>query len=171
MPKHHTASLPIAIETERPIGRPTLYRPELCDQIIEAMGEGLSLEAAGAACGVGTRTVFIWQNQHEEFRQAVEEGRTKALLFWERRAIALSKGESGNAAVITLGLKNRSRAAAGWHDAQRLEHSGPDGGAIQQQVTRTLDISTLNDEQLEALEMALLATMGAGNNRKLTLSP
>ena len=160
MSKHHTASLPLA-SPQRPIGRPTLYRPELCDQIIEAMGEGLSLEAAASACGIGPRTVFTWQNQHDEFRQAVEEGRTKALLFWERRAIALSKGESGNAAVITLGLKNRSRAASGWHDAQRLEHSGPDGGPIQQQVTRTLDVSTLNEEQLEALEMALLATMGA----------
>jgi hypothetical protein len=128
MPKHHTTCLPIAIEPERPIGRPTLYRPQLCDQIIAAMGEGLSLEAAAAACGIGPRTVFTWQTQHDDFRQAVEEGRTKSLLFWERRAIALSKGEAGNAAVITLGLKNRSRAASGWHDAQRLEHSGPDGG-------------------------------------------
>jgi hypothetical protein len=92
----------------------------------------------------------------------VEDGRARSLLFWERRAIALASGEAGNAAVVTLGLKNRSRAASGWHDAQRLEHSGPDGGAIHQHVTRTLDVSTLNEEQLEALEMALLATMGRG---------
>jgi len=159
MSKHQTTCLPIAIEPERTIGRPTLYRPELCDQIIEAMGEGLSLEAAASACGIGPRTVFTWQNQHDEFRQAVEEGRTKSLLFWERRAIALSKGEAGNAAVITLGLKNRSRAASGWHDAQRLEHSGPDGGPIQQQVTRTLDVSSLDLEQLEALEELLIKTL------------
>jgi hypothetical protein len=35
--------------------------------------------------------------------------RARALLFWGRRAIALASGEAGNAAVITLGLKNRSR--------------------------------------------------------------
>ena len=54
--------------------------------------------------GIGPRTAFTWQTQHDEFRQAVEEGRTKFLLFWERVAIALSKGEAGNAAIVTLGL-------------------------------------------------------------------
>ena len=140
--------------------RPSNYRPEIGQQIADAMATGLSLEAAAASCGVGPRTAFTWQGQYEEFRQSVEEGRARSLLFWERRAIALASGEAGNAAVVTLGLKNRSRAASGWHDAQRLEHSGPEGGAIQQQVTRTLDVSTLNEEQLEALESALLATMG-----------
>ena len=146
---------------KRPGGRPTTYCPEIGQQIADAMWSGLSLEAAAASCGVGPRTAFTWQGQHEELRLAVENGRARSLLFWERRAIALASGEAGNAAVVTLGLKNRSRAASGWHDAQRLEHSGPEGGPIQQQVTRTLDVSTLNEEQLEALEMALLATMGA----------
>jgi hypothetical protein len=72
----------------------------------------------------------------------------------------MAEGKPGSAQIVTLGLKNRSRAASGWHDAQRLEHSGPDGGPVQQQVVRQLDVSTLNEEQLEALESALLATMG-----------
>ena len=113
---------------KHPGGRPSNYRPEIGQQIADAMSTGLSLEAAAASCGVGPRTAFTWQGQHEEFRQSVEEGRARSLLFWERRAIALASGEAGNAAVVTLGLKNRSRAASGWHDAQRLEHSGPEGG-------------------------------------------
>ena len=150
---------------KHPSGRPTIYRPEVGQKVAAAMATGLSLEAAAASCGVGPRTAFTWQGQHEEFRQSVEDGRARSLLFWERRAIALACGEAGNAAVVTLGLKNRSRAASGWHDAQRLEHSGPDGGPVQQQVVRRLDVSSLNEEQLEALEMALLATMGAvGSN-------
>ena len=161
MSKHHTASLPVAIEPERPIGRPTLYRPELCDQIIAAMGEGLSADAAAAKIGISVRSLYHWQQEYPAFMHAIQEGRIRALLWWEERALAMAHGKPGNASIVTLGLKNRSRAASGWHDAQRLEHSGPDGGAIQQQVTRTLDVSTLNEEQLEALEMALLATMGA----------
>jgi len=89
------------------------------------MATGLSLEAAAAACGVWPRTAFTWQNQHVEFRQAVEDGRARALLFWERRAIALANGDAGTVAIVTLGLTNRCRAASGWHDAQCLEHSGP----------------------------------------------
>jgi len=40
-----------------------------------AMGEGLSLESAAASCGIGPRTALTWQTQHDDFRQAVEEGR------------------------------------------------------------------------------------------------
>ena len=118
------------LNPKHPGGRPTIYRPEMGDIIADAMATGLSLEAAAASCGVGPRTAFTWQGQHEEFRQSVEDGRARSLLFWERRAIALASGEAGNAAVVTLGLKNRSRAANGWHDAQRLEHSGPHGQPI-----------------------------------------
>ena len=145
---------------KHPGGRPTNYRPKVGQQIADAMAVGLSLEAAAASCGVGPRTAFTWQGQHEEFRQSVEDGRARSLLFWERRAIALASGEAGNAAVVTLGLKNRSRAASGWHDAQRLEHSGPEGGAIHQHVTRTPDSSGLDLEELELLEGLLLKTMG-----------
>ena len=87
--------------------------------------------------GIGPRTAFTWQTQHDEFRQAVEEGSIKSLFFWERRAIALASGEAGNAAVVTLGLKNRSRAASGWHDAQRLEHSRPDGAVFSSRSQQT----------------------------------
>jgi hypothetical protein len=106
--------------------------------------------------------VFTWQNQYDEFRQAVEDGRARSLLFWERRAVALANGEPGNAAVVTLGLKNRSRAASGWHDAQRLEHSGPEGEAIRAEAVQPrVNLDGLNDEQLGAIEAALRLALGS----------
>ena len=147
---------------KHPGGRPTIYRPERGDMIADAMATGLSAEAAAARVGISARSLFNWQQEHPDFLQAIQEGRQRALLWWEERALAMAEGKPGSAQIVTLGLKNRSRAASGWHDAQRLEHSGPDGGPVQQQVVRRLDVSTLNEEQLEALEMALLATMGRG---------
>ena len=45
--------------------------------------------------------------------------------------------------------------------AERREVTGAGGGPIQQAVTlRTLDVSELDDEQLDALESALVATLG-----------
>src|SRR5476649_1796084 len=112
-------------------GRPTLYRREFCSQIVEAMATGLSAEAAAAEIGVSARSLFNWQRQHPEFLQAIQEGRQKCLLWWEQRALAMARGEPGNTQIVTLGLKNRSRAAHGWHhDAQRLEHTGPDGAPL-----------------------------------------
>ncbi|MEN9498900.1 MAG: hypothetical protein RIS83_719 [Pseudomonadota bacterium] len=144
--------------TRRRPGRPSLYTPVVGQQLIEAMATGLSLEAAAAQIGLSPRVVFDWQQRHPEFLQAVQEGRQRALLFWERRAIALAEGAPGNSALVVLALKNRSRAASGWHDAQRLEHTGTDGGPVQvQPVVTQIDATKLTQEQRDALRAAILS--------------
>ena len=149
--------------SKRPVGRPTAYRPEMCQQLIEAMAGGLSAEAAAAKVGVGARTLFAWQQQHPEFQQAIQEGRHRALLFWEERAIAIAHGKPGNAQLVTLALKNRSRAASGWHhDVLKTELTGADGGAIQTEVKATIDASVLDPAARAALRAAILAAKGAG---------
>jgi len=148
---------------KRPVGRPTAYRPEMGQLLIEAMANGLSAEAAAAKVGIGPRTLFTWQQQHPEFMQAVQEGRHQALLYWEQRAIAIANGKPGNAQLVTLALKNRSRAASGWHhDVQKTELTGADGGAIQTEVKTTIDATALGPEARAALRAAILAARGAG---------
>ena len=156
MTKHHSPCLPVAIETERPIGRPTLYRPELCDQIIEAMGEGLSADAAAAKVGISVRSLYYWQQEHPEFLQAVQEGRIRALLWWEERALEMAQGKPGSAQIVSLGLRNRSRSASGWVDTNKVELSGPNGGPMQHEVGPSLDLKVLSDDELAELEALLL---------------
>jgi hypothetical protein len=152
----HRQSLPPKIQRKR--GRPSRYSKEISVALIEAMATGLSLEAAAASIRISPRVVFDWQSRHPEFLQAVQEGRQQALLFWERKAIAIAEGAPGNAQLVMLALKNRSRAASGWHDAQRLEHTGSDGGPVQvQQVVKTIDATLLTREQRQALREAVLA--------------
>ena len=145
---------------KHPGGRPSSYRPEIGQEIADAMAMGLSVEAAAAKVGISARSLFNWQQEHPDFLQSIQEGRQRALLWWEERALAMAEGKPGSAQIVSLGLRNRSRAANGWHDAQRLEHSGPDGGPVQQQVVRRLDVSGLDLEELELLEGLLLKTMG-----------
>ena len=158
------SSLEKAPTAKRPVGRPTAYRPEMCELLIEAMAGGLSAEAAAAKIGIGARTLFTWQQQHPEFMQAIQEGRHQALLFWEQRAIAVAHGKPGNAQLITLALKNRSRAASGWHhDVTKTELTGADGGAIQTEVKTTIDASVLDPAARAALRAAIIAaTSSAG---------
>ncbi len=63
MTSHKTA---IAADPKHCGGRPSLYSPEFGEKIADAMATGRSLEAAAAACGIGPRTAFTWQNQHEQ---------------------------------------------------------------------------------------------------------
>jgi hypothetical protein len=41
---------------KHPGGRPTLYRREMCDRLVEAMAKGLTAEAAAARIGISARS-------------------------------------------------------------------------------------------------------------------
>jgi transposase len=108
-------------------GRPTLYKPEFCDQLIEQMAEGLSFMAAMARIGVSRQTGYSWVKQHEEFLEAFELGKGKRLLFLERRL--LSARSHGVVTSTIFALKNADPTE--WRDRHDREHKSGDGNPIQ----------------------------------------
>jgi hypothetical protein len=144
-------------------GRPTLYRREMCDRLVEAMAKGLTAKAAATKIGISARSLFNWQKEHPEFLQAIQEGRQRSQLWWEERALAMANGESGNTQIVMLGLRNRSRAATGWNnDTVKLEHSGPEGGPVEVKAEHKIDIESLSHEQRDQLREILLAAKALG---------
>ena len=124
------------------------------------MAEGRSLDGCASLLGVHPDTLYEWQKRHPEFADAVRAGRAAATTYWEERLIAVANGAPGNAQAIQWALRNRSRAASGWHhDVQKVEHSGPDSGPVQVRTTNTLDVSDLSVGELVALEKALRRTL------------
>ena len=77
-----------------------MYRPLYGDKIAKAMAAGLSAEAAAAKAGISARCLYTWQHKHPEFEQAIQEGRHRALLWWEERALAMANGEAGSAQLL-----------------------------------------------------------------------
>lgn len=57
-------------------GRPTKYKPEFCNLLIEHMKRGLSFESFGAEDGVGVskETLYNWLERHKEFLDARKRG-------------------------------------------------------------------------------------------------
>ena len=143
-------------EVKPKMGRPTNYKPEYCDKIIEIMAQGYSLEAASAKLDIPHRCIYDWQAKHLDFSQAIHEGRIKALAWWEEKAMNTASGSPGNSQIISLGLRNRSRSASGWIDSQKQELSGPDGGPIRVEAT-TIDVGDLTPEQRDALRAVMVA--------------
>jgi hypothetical protein len=122
------------------------------------MAGGLSAEAAAAKIGISARSLFYWQQDHPEFLQAIQEGRQKATLWWEERAIAMAKGRPGNAQIVMLALRNRSRAPSGWsNDTVKLEHSGPKGPQIDYE--HVIPVKQLTREERDGLQAFLLTQL------------
>lgn len=97
-------------------GQPTKYDPKYCQLLIEHMSSGLSFESFGAVAKTDRRTLYNWQEAHEEFFHAHKEGELQRLKFYEQLGAA---GASGNlpgfsASAWIFTMKN----VAKWTDRQ-----------------------------------------------------
>lgn len=124
-----------------PRGRPTSYKPEYCDAVVEHMAEGASLTSFAASVGVCRDTVTNWANEHQDFFVAVTRGKALCVAWWEKVNRNLAQTGQGNATACVFGLKNMGKDE--WRDKQEVEHSGG--------LTTKLDLASLNPEQLRLL--------------------
>lgn len=106
---------------KRPVGRPTNYRPEYCEQVIACLSDGHSITGFAGKIGVARSTVVKWQAEIPEFSAAVKVGQAGAVSWWEERAKAIANGEPGNVVATIFGLKNR--AADDWRDKTEVTHN------------------------------------------------
>jgi hypothetical protein len=148
-------------------GRPTSYRPEFCRRIVQLMAEGRSLEGCAALIGVHPDSLYERQKVHLEFSEAVRAGRAAATTWYENRLIDVTNGGPGNAAAIMWALRNRSRAASGWHhDSQKIEHSGPDGAPLPLQPSRNvIPVDNMSIEDRDALRGIMERAIAAGKGQ------
>lgn len=74
------------IEQKRPVGRPSLYKPEYCQRLVDHMGQGNSFESFAAEVGVAFDTLYTWEEAHPEFSEAKNKGLALNLKFYENMA-------------------------------------------------------------------------------------
>jgi len=99
-------------------GRPSEYRPEYCQMVIEDMRAGYSVTAFAGKIGVARDTIYEWIKCHPDFSDAVnraDPGRQRA---WERKLIHAEKG--GEVASAIFGLKNV--APQDWKEVREVKH-------------------------------------------------
>lgn len=113
-------------------GRPTKYRPRFCERVIELGREGSSRAVIARELGVAMSTMQDWEEKHPGFRASTARARELALAWWEDQGQKGVWSREFNASAYRLQVMNRFPGQ--WRDKQSLEHSGPDGGAIEVDV-------------------------------------
>jgi transposase len=113
---------------KHPGGRPTKYRPEMCEQVIDLAQEGYSLTAIAGFLHTGRNDLADWGQKHAEFGSALSRVQGYRGQWWERQARRVAKegGPGGQTMMIIFALKNLN--SPDWKD--RVEHTGADGGPI-----------------------------------------
>lgn len=98
-------------------GRPTRYKKEFCDLLVEHMKSGLSFDTFGAEINCSTEILYEWCRLHPDFLHAKKVGQDFCRHFWEklgRDEIINNNGRGLNSAVWVFNMKNRFM----WTDRQ-----------------------------------------------------
>ncbi len=64
-------------------GRPTKYRPEICEQVVEWGALGKSKTWIAAKLGVCKRTVQLWEQEYPDFLAAMTRAKALEQMWWE----------------------------------------------------------------------------------------
>ena len=104
-----------------PVGRPTKYKPEYCQMVVDHMAEGASLTSFAAEIDVARSSINVWMEEHPEFSESVKRGKAKCAAWWERLGRNNAISGDGNATLVIFGLKNMG--AEDWRDKQEIDHT------------------------------------------------
>ncbi len=117
-------------------GRPTDYRPEYCEQVIELGRDGKSVAQIAAELGVCRNTLNNWADAHPEFLTAFTRARDLSLAWWEGTA-------QSNLATSGFNASLWSRSMAARFPADYTERN---------QTEMTAKIAVSHEEWLESLK-------------------
>jgi hypothetical protein len=109
------------VEVPAKVGRPTDYKPEYCDMLIEHMSKGFSYESFAGLIGTCKQTIYTWEKANPEFLDAKNRAFSACNLFWEKLAIDnpyTHPKEGGlNTGLWIFNMKNRFK----WTDRVEVE--------------------------------------------------
>ena len=92
-----------------PAGRPTKYKPEYCQLVMDMGREGKSWAQMASALDVDRATFYHWQEQHPEFLTAFNRAKAHAQAWWEDKAAEALHNREFNAPVWKKSVEARFR--------------------------------------------------------------
>lgn len=110
-----------------PGGRPSLYKPEYCETVIQLGKEGKSLAQMCSHFEISRQTIDNWAADHPEFLEALTRAKTEMQAVLEALAFDGLKNREFNANLWKTTMQARFREEY----TERKEVSGPDGGPVQ----------------------------------------
>jgi hypothetical protein len=134
---------------KRPVGRPSLYRPEYCEKVIELGKEGCSPAEIASHFDVDRMTLRNWADDNPEFFAALTRAKIHEQAWWERAGKAGMVADKFNAAVWTKSVSARFR-----EDYTEKRDEAPQITIV---TNSAVDVRQLDGDAREALRIALMS--------------
>lgn len=117
-------------------GRPTKYRAEMCEQVVELAKQGAGRLETCVELDIWPDTMLRWEAEHPEFLEATTRARKISQGWWEKQGRLGIWSREFNAPAYSLQVRNRF--PADWRDKHDLEHAGPDGSPLEVSITHRI---------------------------------
>lgn len=132
-------------QDKRPRGRPSDYRPEYCEDVIEFCRQtGKSLTAFAGSIGTFRQRLNAWAAEHKEFREALECAKAARANKLEDEVMECQNGPAMNARLLAL----KNAAPDDWVD--RTDHRIGGLPGAPPIATAAVDVSHLSPDQVYA---------------------
>ena len=150
------------VKEKRPKGRPSKYRPEFCEQIIELGKLGKSIAQMASHFDVDKASIYRWSEESEDFRTALARARAHSQTWWENEAQKNMDNRNFNAQLWLKSVASRFRDD--YTERQQTEITGANGGALKTESIVSFDASILSKEQRDTARQMI--SMALSKNDK-----
>ena len=131
------------------MGRPTLYKPEFCEQVIALGKQGKSITQMAAKLEVDKASLLRWKDEKDDFSTALRVALTYSQDWWEDKAQTGLIDRNFNAALWKHCVTSRFR-----EDYAEKREEGP---SITIVTNSAVDVRQLDADSRDALRMALMS--------------
>lgn len=150
----------VSIETKPKVerGRPTIYRPEMCQVIVDEMREGASITEAVGKIDITKETLYEWIDEKsiyykEDISYAVKIGKKLSEQWWLEQGRKNLTNKDFSATLWYMNMKNRF----GWADRTELRATLEISGTVE----HTIDPNLLQDWQAYLLDRSRGSVTGS----------
>lgn len=125
-------------------GRPSLYDPAYCDQVMEWGAQGKSKAWMCANLGIARQTLENWAEAHPEFLDAITRAMLMSQAWWEDQgqSYMLMGHQSGTFNASVWSRSMAARFPADWREKSEQTIQGPDGGPLTVITRKIVDTKT-----------------------------
>ena len=108
------------------VGRPTLYKPEYCQDVIEWGKQGKSLAWMAATLDVSRECIYEWMRVHPDFSDSMTRARLHSQKWWEDfgQDNLIMPHQSGTFNGTVWQKNMAARFADDWREKTETTHAG-----------------------------------------------
>lgn len=118
-----------------PAGRPTDYKTEYCDRVIEWGASGKSVTWMAAELDISRECIYEWMRVHPEFSDAIKKAKAKSQQWWEETGQSAMYAPGFNASIWSKSMA--ARFPEDWREKTETAVTGANGGPLEiTQITR-----------------------------------